>query len=138
MATETAERRTQAQQQAPSPHDSGAEYLLAKGWKCLGRPSWEHSLWLDPTKPLVSGYTEEPCMYDAEIREEYVEDGKVKTRFRTEKRQIMTNSGHGGAPVAARRAVFHPAVTPMSLQQALFCQLTRDAQDDLAKQKAKQ
>ena len=43
--------------EAASPHTDPVEFLLSKGWKCLGNPAWESSLWLDPEQPLVAHYT---------------------------------------------------------------------------------
>ncbi len=119
----------------PSPHNDPGAWLLSKDWKCLGNPEWASALWLDPTKPLVSYYSEEPCMYDVEVREELVEDNKIKVKYRTEPRQVLAKDGRGGPEVAARRSVFHPAVTPLTLSQALMVQLDRDARVSIQQDK---
>ncbi len=116
---------------ATNPHGDPAAYLLEKGWRCLGNPSWESSHWLDPMQPLVSSYTEEPCMYEVEMRDEYVEDGKVKVRYKKEMRQVLAQDGRGGGGQAARRYVYHPKVKPMGLSDALMAQLERDAAETL-------
>lgn len=122
----------------PASHGDDGAYLLSKGWKCLGNPASDNAIWLDPSKPLVAHYTEEPCTYEQEIREEYVEDGKVKIRYRTETRQIMVSDGSNGGNVkAARRQVYHPKCQPLNVQQALWTQLGRDALDALKAEEAR-
>lgn len=136
MATPaTVERRPAPQPAAgdPGPYQgapSSAQYLLSKGWKCLGNPDWPGALWLDPTKPLAGTYGEEPCLYDVEVRDEQVVDGKIKVTYRKEQRQVMVpDSRGGGGQVSARRTVYHPPVTPLSLAAASLVQMQRDAQE---------
>lgn len=118
-----------------NPHTDPTEYLFSKGWKCLGNPSWESSLWLDPEQPLTSYYSEEKCMYQASVREQYVDpsDGQRKTRFKIEERQVLAQTGDGGAPQGAVRQVFHPAVTPVLQSEALLRQVQRDAAEQTRK-----
>jgi hypothetical protein len=110
------------------PYRDQPAYLASKGWRCLGNPEWNSSLWLDPDQPLVARYSEEPCMYEVEVREEYTDerDGLVKVRYKKEMRQIMAQDGRGGASQAARRTVYHPKVTPVNLAQAMMIQMERD------------
>ena len=121
------------------PYGDPVAYLLAKGWKCLGNPEWQSAMWLDPTQPLVSYYSEQECMYDAEVREEYTDpaDGLKKVRYRVEQRHVLAQDGRGGALQSARRQVFHPKVTPINLGQALMTQIERDAAETLKADEAK-
>lgn len=131
MATQAPERRPPLPPEAPPQsggQPSSAQNLLNRGWKCLGNPEWRESLWLDPEKPLAPKYTEEPCFYDVEVRDEQVVDGKIKVTYRKEQRQVMVpDSRGGGGQVSARRTVYHPAVVPLSLAAASLVQMQRDA-----------
>jgi hypothetical protein len=115
---------------------SQVAYLQSHGWRCLGNPLWQDSLWLDPTQPLVAHYTEEPCLYQVEVPEEYVDETtrKVAVRYKTEQRQILAQDGRGGAPVAARRSVYHPKGVPLRMPAALETQLERDAREVLRRE----
>lgn len=112
-----------------SPHADPVEYLLSKGWKCLGPTGWESSQWLDPEQPLTHYYSEEKCMYQATVREPYTdkETGERRTLYKTEERQILAQTGDGGALQGAVRSVFHPAVVGVFMPHALRTQLERDA-----------
>jgi hypothetical protein len=130
---ETSERITPAS--AVSPHADPVEYLLSKGWKCLGNPQWESSQWLDPEQPLAPSYTEQPCMVDAVVRENYVDPNtsERRTRYKVEQRQILCQTGDGGALQGGVRQVFHPAVTPVAQSDALLRQIQRDAAEQTRK-----
>ncbi len=131
--------RPQTAGQLVNPHTDPAQYLLSKGWRCLGNPAWESALWMDPEQPLRSYYTEEPCMYPVEVREEYVDPNtqQLKVRYKTEQRQVLAQDGRGGAAVAARRQRFHPKGNPMSMSAAMMLQLERDAEATLAAEEAR-
>lgn len=122
-----------------NPHTDPVAYLLGKGWRCLGNPEWSSSLWLDPTQPLAAYYTEEPCTYQVEVREEYVDKAtnSVKVRYKLETRQVLAQDGRGGAAQAARRKVYHPKGTPMTVSQALMIQIERDASETLKAEEAR-
>ena len=124
-------QRPRAQAGEPDPYgdDGGIAYLLARGWKCLGPRDWPSSQWLDPEKPLVEKYTREPIKFVQRQRvEERQPGGTVRVRYVEEERQLTVQDGTGsGAMTPAMRTVYHPAVVPISLQQALWVQIERDA-----------
>ncbi len=124
---------------AINPSKDAVAYLLAKGWRCIGDPTWEDSRWLDPMQPLVAYYTEEPCMYEIEVKEDYTDerDGQVRSRWKVEKRQILAQDGRGGVQQAAKRVVYHPRGIPLTQRGAVEAQIERDMGDLMAREDAR-
>lgn len=124
---------------ALNPVTDQIAYLQSKGWRVVGNPEWESSRWFDPLQPLVSFYTEEPCNYQVEVREEYTDEqtGQIRFRWKTETRQVLAQDGRGGAQQAARRAVYHPKGTPLSRTDAMALQTERDMRELLAAEEAR-
>ncbi len=133
---EVQEKKREQPAGAPiDPNKDAIAYLQAKGWKCLGNPEWASALWLDPTQPLVAFSTREKIMYTTSIPEEYIDaDGRRRTRFKQEERQILAQTGDGGALQGATREVYHPAVVPVSVSYALMVQMERDAMETTKKE----
>ena len=110
-ATRAPKQGRPADQSAQSdPFASPAEYLLGKGWKCLGDPSWQTATWLDPTKPAVGYESKEPVFAPGA-------DGKPA--------RVMAPNGKGGLE-PAEQTVWHPPADPVPLQLALLTQIERD------------
>lgn len=95
----------------PDPYDDGAGFLLAHGWKPLGNPRHQNTIWRDPTKPLRASATTEPIMVVGE---------------KGVKEQLMCRTGKGKKVAPGERVVIIPPVRPMSLQEALQEQLERN------------
>ncbi len=135
MAEGQEKKREQPPGAPIDPHKDAIAYLQQKGWRCLGNPEWASALWLDPTQPLIAYSTREKIMYTTTVPEEYMDaDGRRKTRFKSEERQILAQTGDGGALQGATREVYHPAVVPVGVSYALMVQLERDALETTKKE----
>lgn len=123
------QQQTQQRPSEANPYSEPSAYLLGKGWKCLGHPDWQNSLWLDPTQPLVSRYDRKPIMVEKQVRQPYRDPktGQEAYRYVTEQQQVMAQDGSGGAPVQAWQSVYVPKGVPVPMTQALQVQIERDA-----------
>lgn len=123
----------------PSPYTDPTAYLQARGWKCLGEPSWPSALWVDPEQPQHAHYRREPIMAPRLVQKTYRDDadGREKTRVVEELQQVMAQDGRGGYK-HAERLVFHPKAMPVSVVEALQTQIERDAASAAKREKEKE
>lgn len=118
----------------PSPYGkSGPDYLLAKGWKCIGDPDWPDAGWLDPTKPLQDSWTTEKIEAYAWVPAGADERGQ--RQFKRVLQHISVQDGQGAPvrPELAYREHFHPKVQPVDIKTAIMVQMNRDLAEQAAK-----
>jgi hypothetical protein len=105
------------------PWDSPADFLKAKGWRCLGPVGWESALWLDPDSPPPGSrptYTRQAVTYvddEGNVQPVKVPDGRA---------------GNGQPTVAVYQDVCVRPVPPMPMVEALRTAMERDARSALA------
>lgn len=110
----TAPIDAQPRADAYDPYVSPAEYLRSRGWKPLGPIAWESTRWLDPTKPTdtLGTYHLEPCFALTQ---------------KGERKRVQAQIGDGEKR-DVEQSVWSPPATPMTLVDALQCQLIYDEQ----------
>jgi len=108
---------------AVDPYASPAEYLQAKGWKNMGPPDWESTVWLDPSKPLVARYEKIPIMAP------HLADDGQSVEVRQVEVQNPKNSGQ--SKILGYQVAFHPPVEGVPLRHALQAELERQRLEEL-------